>query len=174
VFRRSNYPLEAWLEASTRGYTPSGIQTRVRRITSGLVTELCLPKEPVPHYVHALVECAGREPQFLAQTRRTPTEVRERYRFETPCALFVYKWTEARYRTPGLAAAGDLGDQNVLYVCASEVQIERAKEVVAALSPPGPPRARAALLPPHVAARRPAHRPKRFTPTNASRPARGG
>jgi hypothetical protein len=170
VIRRSRYPLEAWLEASTRGATPSGIATRVQRIAGGHAQEVCLPKEPIPYFVHALVEVAGREPQFLAQTRRTPTEVRERYRFEPPCVLFVYKWTEARHVTPALAAGGDLGDQSVVYVCASEAQIARAKEVVAALSPAAPPRPRAALLPPRVAARRAARRPTRAAPPTASRP----
>jgi hypothetical protein len=173
VFVRSKYPLEAWLEASTRGSTPGGIETRVRRIASGLVKEVCLPKEPIPYYIHAIVEFAGREPQFLAQTRRTPTEIRERYQFGAPSVLFVYKWTEARHVTPDLVEAGDLGEQNVLYVCATEAQIARAKEVVAALSPPAPPRPRAALLPSHVAARRATRRPKRSTPTSASRPTRG-
>jgi hypothetical protein len=161
VFRRSKYPLEAWLEASTRGATPGGIAARVRRIAGGLVQEVCLPKEPIPYYVHAQVELAGREPQFLAQTRRTPTEVRERYRFEPPCVLFVYKWTEARHVTPALAAAGDLGDQSVVYVCASEAQLARAKEVVAALSPAPPPRPWAAPL---AGPRAPPHPPRAGRP----------
>ena len=172
MFTRSKHPLEAWLEASTRGSTPSGIATRVQRIAGGLVKEVCLPKEPIPYYVHALVEVAGREPQFLAQTRRTPTEVRERYRFEPPCVLFVYKWIEARHATPALAAGGDLGDQSVLYVCATEAQIARAREVVAALSPAGRRRSWAGPPPPRVAGRRAAQRATRATPSTGSRPAR--
>jgi hypothetical protein len=172
VFKRSKHPLEAWLEASTRGYTPSGIATRVQRVASGLVKEICLPKEPIPYYVHAQVEVAGREPLFLAQTRRTPTEIRERYRFEPPCVLFVYKWIEARHATPELAAAGDLGDQNVVYVCASEAQIARATEIVAALSPAAPPRPWAAPPPPRVAARRAARRPAHATPPTTARAGR--
>jgi hypothetical protein len=141
---QSTYPLEFWLAASTRGQTPAGIETKVRRVQSGATLELCLPKEPIPYFVHAVVELAGREPRFLAQTRRTHTEVRERYEFQTPCALFVYKWIEARFFD---AAAGEPRHRSELYVCATEAQLERARAVVAELMGPTQPRPRAAVLP---------------------------
>jgi hypothetical protein len=140
---QSKYPLEFWLDASSRGRTPAGIATAVRRVPGGATLEVCLPKEPILYFVHATVEYAGREPRFQAQTRRTPTEVRERFEFQPPCALFVYKWVEDRYFDP---AAGEPKQRNVLYVCATDDQIERAKAVVADLTAPAQARLRAPLL----------------------------
>jgi hypothetical protein len=120
-------------------------------VPGGAALEICLPKEPIPYYVHATVEVAGREPRFLAQTRRTPTEVRERYEFQPPCALFIYKWVEARFFD---AAAGEPRERSELYICATEAQLERAQAVVAELTGPAAERPRAALLLPQRPQRR--------------------
>lgn len=146
VLQRSRYPLEAWLDASTRRRTPAGVGTVVRRVADGAPLDVWLPKEPIPYYVHAIVEFAGREPQFVREMKRLRTEVCERYLFTEPSVLFVYKWIEGRFFD---ADAGEPATRNVLYVCASDAQIARSKEVMASLagtwSPPGQAR-RVALL----------------------------
>lgn len=140
---RSRYPLEAWLAAAARGRTPGGIDTPIRRVSDGALVEVSRPKEPVPFFVHAVVEISGRAPEFVAVTRTGRVEVRERYRFRAPSVFFVYAWTEDGFTE---LASRETVRWNVLYVCADEAQIARAAEVVAAISPPGPPRPRGRLL----------------------------
>ena len=139
MLRRSDVPVEAWLSSLAGGRTPYGIETEIERLPAGTAIGVWRPKEPVPYFVHARVEFAGREPQFVSEVSRAGLAIRERYRFECPSVLHVYYWVEERAAPAPAGEPAQRGappvpaTRNVTYLCATPEQLARAREVMAAL-----------------------------------------
>src|SRR5919198_3228226 len=140
---RSGAPLEVWLSALAHDHTPYGVATDVERVGEGAVVRVWRPKEPIPYFVHARVEFAGREPEMVDAGARTGLIIRERYRFGCPSILHVYYWVEERFAPAAATEPAAPLARNVTYLCATPEQLARAAEVMAQLSGPASARRRA-------------------------------
>lgn len=140
---RSGAPLEVWLSVLAHNRTPYGVATGVEPVVDGAVVRVWRPKEPIPYYVHARIEFAGREPEMVDGGARTGLVIRERYRFGCPSILHVYYWIEERFAPAARAESTAPLARNVTYLCATPEQMARAAEVMALLSGPSSARRRA-------------------------------